>query len=60
MNPLLHLVPHYRDRTLALGSQPEMATIEQESKDQTGYQSEVVTLYQGGEYSIESARTTGS
>jgi len=29
-----------------------MATIEQESKDQTGYQSEVVTLYQGGEYHL--------
>jgi hypothetical protein len=29
-----------------------MAMIEQESKDQTGYQSEVVTLYQGGEYHL--------
>jgi hypothetical protein len=29
-----------------------MATIEQESKDQTGHQSEVVTLYQGGEYHL--------
>jgi hypothetical protein len=29
-----------------------MATIEKESKDSTGFQSEVVTLYQGGEYHL--------
>ncbi len=29
-----------------------MATIEKESKDKTGLQSEVVTLYQGGEYHL--------
>jgi hypothetical protein len=46
-------VPPGADSALAGKARREaMATIEKESKDATGLQSEVVTLYQGGEYHV--------
>ena len=46
-------VPAGADSAAANKARREMqATIEKESKDKTGFQSEVVTLYQGGEYHL--------
>lgn len=46
-------VPPGADAAQANKSRREMmATIEKESKDKSGFQSEVVTLYQGGEYHL--------
>ena len=46
-------VPEGADAAVAGQARREaMATIEKESKDATGLQSEVVTLYQGGEYHL--------